>query len=60
MEKQLRIVHEIASLLGETAAETEIALTDLKNIVTLEQTDSSLSSSPQENLGEQGPLGGKS
>ncbi len=60
VEKQLRIVHEIASLLGETAAETEIALTDLKNIVTLEQTDSSLSSSPQENLGEQGTLGGKS
>jgi iron only hydrogenase large subunit-like protein/uncharacterized Fe-S cluster-containing protein len=30
IEKQLRIVQEIASLLGETAAETKIALTNLK------------------------------
>lgn len=30
VEKQMRIVHEIASLLGETTAETKIALTKLK------------------------------
>lgn len=36
VEKQLRIVHEIASLLGETAAETQIALTELKNIIAME------------------------
>ncbi|HKL47787.1 MAG TPA: [Fe-Fe] hydrogenase large subunit C-terminal domain-containing protein [Candidatus Izemoplasmatales bacterium] len=30
VEKQMRIVQEIASLLGETAAETKIALTQLK------------------------------
>lgn len=30
VEKQMRIVQEIASLLGETAAETKIALTNLK------------------------------
>jgi transcriptional regulator with PAS, ATPase and Fis domain len=30
VEKQMRIVQEIASLLGETAAETKIALTKLK------------------------------
>ncbi|MEG0229653.1 MAG: [Fe-Fe] hydrogenase large subunit C-terminal domain-containing protein, partial [Oscillospiraceae bacterium] len=33
VEKQLRIVHEIASLLGETAAETKIAVTDLKQAI---------------------------
>lgn len=33
IEKQLRIVHEIASLLGETAAETQVALTDLKDAI---------------------------
>ena len=30
VEKQMRIVQDIASLLGETAAETKIALTNLK------------------------------
>ena len=30
IEKQMRIVQEIASLLGETTAETKIALTKLK------------------------------
>lgn len=30
IEKQMRVVQEIASLLGETAAETKIALTNLK------------------------------
>ena len=31
IEKQMRIVQEIASLLGETTAETQIALTKLKD-----------------------------
>ncbi|MDD3430297.1 MAG: histidine kinase, partial [Oscillospiraceae bacterium] len=31
IEKQMRVVQEIASLLGETTAETKIALTQLKN-----------------------------
>ena len=30
VDKQMRVVQEIASLLGETAAETKIALTKLK------------------------------
>ena len=30
VEKQMRIVQEIASLLGETAAETKVALAKLK------------------------------
>ena len=30
IEKQMKIVQEIASLLGETAAETKVALTKLK------------------------------
>ncbi len=34
VEKQMRIVQEIASLLGETAAETKIALTKLKETIT--------------------------
>ncbi len=33
VEKQMRIVQEIASLLGETAAETKIALYKLKGSV---------------------------
>ena len=33
VEKQMRIVQEIASLLGETAAETKIALQKLKEAV---------------------------
>ena len=33
VDKQMRIVQEIASLLGETAAETKIALTKLKESV---------------------------
>jgi PAS domain S-box-containing protein len=31
LEKQIGIVHEIASLLGETTAETQVALNELKN-----------------------------
>ncbi len=34
VEKQMRVVQEIASLLGETAAETKIALTKLKESIT--------------------------
>ncbi len=33
IEKQMKVVHEIASLLGETAAETKIALTKLKESI---------------------------
>ena len=33
VEKQMRIVQEIASLLGETAAETKIAITKLKESI---------------------------
>ena len=32
-EEQLRIVHEIASLLGETAADTKVAVEDLKQTI---------------------------
>ena len=32
-EEQLRIVHEIASLLGETAADTKVAIEDLKQTI---------------------------
>ena len=34
---QLRIVHEIASLLGETAAETKVAVHDLKEAIMLDE-----------------------
>jgi len=37
VEKQMRIVQEIASLLGETAAETKIALTKLKESINLDE-----------------------
>ena len=33
VDRQMRIVQEIASLLGETAAETKIALTKLKDSI---------------------------
>ncbi len=33
VDKQMRIVQEIASLLGETAAETKIALSKLKEFI---------------------------
>ena len=36
VDKQMRIVQEIASLLGETAAETKIALTKLKETLSNE------------------------
>ena len=36
IEKQMRIVQEIASLLGETTAETKIALTNLKETLSNE------------------------
>ena len=34
VDNQMRVVQEIASLLGETAAETKIALTKLKESLT--------------------------
>ncbi|HIT69377.1 MAG TPA: histidine kinase, partial [Candidatus Aphodomonas merdavium] len=37
VEKQMRIVQEIASLLGETTAETKIALTKLKESIVREE-----------------------
>ena len=37
LENQMRIVQEIASLLGETTAETKIALTRLKESLSLEE-----------------------
>lgn len=39
VDKQMRIVHEIASLLGETAAETKIALTKLKESISHEDDE---------------------
>lgn len=39
IEKQMRVVQEIASLLGETAAETKIALTELKNTILVEENE---------------------
>ncbi len=39
VEKHMCIVHEIASLLGETAAETKVALTDLKEAILMEEED---------------------
>ena len=38
-DRQLRIVHEIASLLGETAAETKLAIHDLKETILLDDED---------------------
>ena len=38
IEKQMRVVQEIASLLGETTAETKIALTKLKEAISVEGT----------------------
>ncbi len=39
VEKQLRIVHEIASLLGESAAETKVAISKLKEAVMMENEE---------------------
>ena len=39
VDKQLRIVHEIASLLGETAAETQIAVHDLKDTIMMDDEE---------------------
>jgi K+/H+ antiporter YhaU regulatory subunit KhtT len=36
IEKQMRVAQEIASLLGETTAETKVALTKLKNSIKAE------------------------
>lgn len=37
VEKQMRIAHEIASLLGETVAETKVAVNDLKNTILMDE-----------------------
>lgn len=37
IDKQMRVVQEIASLLGETTAETKVALTKLKNTIMAEE-----------------------
>lgn len=39
IEKQMRVAQEIASLLGETTAETKVALTKLKNSIEAEMGD---------------------
>jgi sensor histidine kinase regulating citrate/malate metabolism len=39
IEKQMRVAQEIASLLGETTAETKVALTKLKNAIQSEMGD---------------------
>jgi PAS domain S-box-containing protein len=39
IEKQMRVAQEIASLLGETTAETKVALTKLKKSIMLEMDD---------------------
>lgn len=39
IEKQMRVAQEIASLLGETTAETKVALTKLKNTIQSEMGD---------------------
>lgn len=39
MEKQMRVVQEIASLLGETTAETKVALVKLKNTLLSEDQE---------------------
>ncbi len=39
VDKQLRIAHEIAFLLGETAAETKTAVKDLKDAILLEEEE---------------------
>lgn len=36
MEEQLKIVHQIAGLLGETAADTKVAVEELKNTILME------------------------
>lgn len=36
VEEQLKIVHQIAGLLGETAADTKVAVEELKNTILLE------------------------
>jgi iron only hydrogenase large subunit-like protein/uncharacterized Fe-S cluster-containing protein len=39
VDKQMRIVQEIASLLGETAAETKVALTKLKESIDIDEDE---------------------
>lgn len=39
VERQQRIAHEIASLLGETVAETKVAISDLKETILMDQEE---------------------
>jgi PAS domain S-box-containing protein len=39
IDKQMRVAHEIAGLLGETTAETKVTLTKLKTLITKEAGD---------------------
>lgn len=39
VDKQLRVVHEIAYLLGETAAETKVAIADLKKTILMDEEE---------------------
>ena len=39
IDNQLRIVHQIANLLGETAAETKVAVHDLKQAILLDEDE---------------------
>jgi uncharacterized Fe-S cluster-containing protein len=39
IEKQMRVAQEIASLLGETTAETKVTLTKLKKLISQEDVD---------------------
>lgn len=41
IDKQMRVAQEIASLLGETTAETKVALTNLKRSMTEAQSEES-------------------
>ena len=38
-DEQLRIVHQIAELLGETAADTKVAVENLKETILAEQKE---------------------
>ena len=39
IDKQMTVAQQIASLLGETTAETKVTLNKLKNLIASEETD---------------------
>ena len=39
IDKQMRVAHEIAGLLGETTAETKVTLTKLQKVVTSREVE---------------------